>query len=321
MRRAATGKGTMRSTMRAVGVVLLVGALAATGTVAMAGEPGQAGMLSLRLGVGAREAAMGGAGVASTSGASAAYWNPALATFEATGTSLMLQHHRWFDLFDHNAAALTHRAGPGVIGVTFIGLYSDEIERYGTEPIGVPQGSFEPYDVAFGASYSRRFNEQFAAGFQLKFLYEKIDIYSDSGVAVDVFVAHRSTVVPGLSVGASATNLGGQMTLNEEPFDLPQMFTLGAAYGPLSGALANHLVVAGDLALPNDGNAKAHLGAEVKVVPEFALRVGYRVNYDSQGLTAGAGFAYGVVGLDYAYEDITAEGLDSGHKFSLRVDF
>jgi hypothetical protein len=311
----------MRSTMRAVGTVLLAGAMALTATVAAAGEPGKAGMLSLRLGVGAREAAMGGAGVASTTGAAAAYWNPALATFEAEGTSLMLQHHRWFDLFDHNAAALTHRAGPGVIGVTFIGLYSDEIERYGTEPVGVPQGTFAPYDVAFGVSYSRQLNRRFSAGVQAKFLYEKIDIYSDSGVAFDIFLAHRSDVVPGLSIGASATNLGGQMTLNQEPFDLPQMFTLGAAYGPLSGALADRLLVAGDLALPNDGNAKAHLGAEVKVVPEFALRVGYRVNYDSQGLTAGAGFVYGVVGLDYAYEDITAEGLESGHKFALHMDF
>lgn len=301
-------------------MVLVVGTMVLAGA-ATAGEPGQAGMLSLRLGVGAREAAMGGAGVASTSGAAAAFWNPALATYEEQGTSLLLQHHRWFDLFDHNAAALTHRAGAGVIGVTFIGLYSDEIERYGTEPVGVPQGTFEPYDVAFGASYSRQLSAQFAAGIQAKLLYEKIDIYSDSGLAVDLFIAHRSEVVPGLSVGASATNLGGQMTLNEEPFDLPQTFTLGVGYGPLSGVVANRLLVAADLALPNDGNAKAHLGAEFKVVPEFALRGGYRVNYDSQGLTAGAGFAYGAVGLDYAYEEITAEGLDAGHKFSLHVDF
>jgi hypothetical protein len=278
-------------------------------------------MLSLRLGVGAREAAMGGAGVASTSGAAAAFWNPALATYEDQGTSLLLQHHRWFDLFDHNAAALTHRAGAGVIGVTFIGLYSDEIERYGTEQVGVPQGTFSPYDVAFGVSYSRQLSAQFAAGVQAKLLYEKIDIYSDSGLAFDLFIAHRSDVVPGLSVGASATNLGGQMTLDQEPFDLPQMFTLGVAYGPLGGVVANRLMVAGDVALPNDGNAKAHLGAEFKVVPEFSLRGGYRVNYDLQGLTAGAGFAYGVVGLDYAYEEITDEGFAAGHKFSLHVDF
>jgi hypothetical protein len=322
MRWAATGKGTMRSTMRAVRAILLIGVMAATAAVAVAaGEPGKAGMLFLRLGVGAREAAMGGAGVASTSGAAASYWNPAFATYDAQGTSLLLQQHRLFGLFDHNAAALAHRTGQGVIGVTFIGLYSDGIDRYLTGPVGEPQGTFKPYDVAFGVSYSRQLTAQFAAGVQAKFLYEKIDIYSDWGVAFDVFLAHRSKVVPGLSVGASATNLGGQMTLNQEPFDLPQMFTLGVAYGPQSGVLANHFVLATDLALPNDGNAKAHLGAEAKLVPGFALRGGYRVNYDSQGLTAGVGFAYGVVGLDYAYEDITAEGIESGHKFSLRVDF
>jgi hypothetical protein len=122
-------------------------------------------------------------------------------------------------------------------------------------------------------------------------------------------------------VGASATNLGGQMTLAEEPFDLPRLFTLGVAYGPQSGGLRDKVLLAADIALPNDGNAKAHLGAELKLVPELALRGGYRVNYDSQGLTAGAGFVYDVVGLDYAYEDITADGVESGHKFSLHVDF
>lgn len=311
----------MRSTKRALGICLLIGAMTAAAAVAIAAEPGDAGMLSLRLGVGAREAAMGGAGVASTSGAASAYWNPALATYEAAGTSLLVQHHRWFDLFDHNAAALSHRFAHGVIGVTFAGLYSDEIDRYGVDPVGVPQGTFAPYDIAFGASFSHRFTDQFAVGLQAKFLYEKIDIFSDSGVAFDVFLAHRSRVVPGLTLGASATNIGPQMQLNEAPFDLPQLLTLGLAYGPQHGALRDKVLVAADVALPNDGNAKAHLGAEVKLVPELALRGGYRVNYDSQGLTAGAGFTYGVVGLDYAYEDITAEGFTSGHKFSLHVDF
>jgi hypothetical protein len=45
------------------------------------------------------------------------------------------------------------------------------------------------------------------------------------------------------------------------------------------------------------------------------------VNYDSQGLTAGAGFRYGVVGLSYAYEEMTTQGFDDGHKFSLELNY
>ena len=54
-------------------------------------------------------------------------------------------------------------------------------------------------------------------------------------------------------------------------------------------------------------------------MPELALRVGTRINYTSQGLTAGAGFRAGRLGVDYAYSDWTTEGFDDGHKFSLRI--
>ena len=44
----------------------------------------------------------------------------------------------------------------------------------------------------------------------------------------------------------------------------------------------------GDVVFPNDTNEKAHVGAEYRLLPEFSLRVGTRINYDNQGLTAGA---------------------------------
>ncbi len=288
---------------------------------ALAGHPGDAGFLSLRLGVGAREAAMGGAGVATTEGASAAYWNPSNLAFLDHGTSLMLQHHRWLGLFDHNAAAVTHVTPSGVFGVLFSGLYADNIDRYGTEPVGIPEGTFAPYDVVLGVSYSRRIGDDLAVGLQAKMLYEKIDVYSDTGWAFDLFVTHRAPMIPGLTFAASATNLGGQMTLIDVPFDLPRTITVGLGYSPETGILAQRLTVTGEAAFLNDTNEKAHLGLEVKVVPELALRAGYRVNYTSQGLTAGAGFRYSNVGVNYAYEDITENGLDPGHKFSLEFLF
>ena len=83
---------------------------------AEAGEPGESGFLSLRLPVGARETAMGGAGVASAAGASTVFWNPALAAFEATGTDLLLQHQRWLGLFDKETLLVSHRNSLGNFG-------------------------------------------------------------------------------------------------------------------------------------------------------------------------------------------------------------
>ncbi|MBD3222700.1 PorV/PorQ family protein [bacterium] len=290
--------------------------------VRAAGEPGDAGLLFLRLGMGAREAAMGGAAVASAEGAAAAYWNPSRAAFsDAPGTSVLLQQQSWLGTFDYTAAALLHNGPWGVFGLTYAGFYSEEIERYSSEAVGMPEGTFSPYDLAFGASYARALSPQFSVGAQAKVVYEKIDIYSGTVVLFDVFGTWRVARLPGLDIGVSATNLGGQMTINEEPFDAPQTVTVGMAYSPMSGIVSDRLTVAADVGFFNDGNEKAHLGAEYRVVPELALRLGYRVNYENQGLTAGAGVFLKGVGVGYAYEDISDDALDPGHRFSLEFDF
>ena len=309
---------TLRTTSVALVVITL---LSGWWTLVQAGgNPGDAGMLSLRLGVGTRESAMGGAGVASTSGAAAAYWNPSRLAFTDQRTDIILQHYRYLGLFDQEAAALTHRGDWGVLGFLFTGLYSDEIQRYGTEPVGVPEGTFRPYDVTLGASFSRQFGERVAIGAQAKLLYQRIDIYSDTGFAMDLFMTLQP-VISGLIFGLSATNLGGQMNLNAEPFDLPRTYRVGIAFSPESGFLANRMTLSGDILFPNDNNEKAHVGAEFWLVPQLALRGGTRINYEALSWTAGAGFRLGVVEVGYAYEEIKTEGLDSGHKIALELHY
>ncbi len=295
----------------------LTGALLLNGTLALAGDPGESGMLSLRMGVGAREAGMGGAGVASSHGASAVFWNPANNVFFDFETELVLQHYRYLGLFNHESAAVAHKVGSGVLGFMFAGLYSDELDRYGTEPVGVPEGTFRPYDVSFGLSYAMPIGERFGVGMTAKMLYEKIDIYSDTGFAFDFFVTHR-TMIEGLVFAASATNFGGQMNLKDEPFDLPQTYRVGVAWTPAE-LFSNRLTLSGDMVFPNDTDEKAHLGAEFVLIPEVTLRGGTRVNYDVQGWTAGVGVRTGVLGVDYAYEENTVDGFDAGHKFSLNL--
>ena len=284
--------------------------------VAWAGSPGDAGLLSLRMGIGAREAAMGETGVATSTGGAAVFWNPANNIFADRKTDLVLQHHRYLGLFNHESAAVATPLGKGVLGVIFMGFYSDTIERYGAEPVGVPEGTFKPYDVALGLSYAYPIGDSFAAAMNVKMIYEKIDIYSDTGFAFDFFLTHKA-VVDGLVFAASATNIGGDMNLRAEPFKLPAAFRLGVGWTLPGDFFQDNVILAGDVVIPNDTQEKAHVGAEWRIIPEFALRVGTRINYDNQGMTAGAGFRAGVLGVDYAYEASTVEGFDDGHKFSL----
>jgi len=290
----------------------------AAAPAAWAGEPGEVGMLSLRMGIGAREAAMGGAAVAASEGAAAIFWNPANNALLDRKTDLMLQHHDYLGVFKHESAAVAHRAGGGVIGLIFSGLYAEELVRRGEDQVGVPEGTFRPYDVAFGVSYARAFGDRFAAALNAKYIYETIDLYSDSGLAFDLFLTHR-TMIEGFVLGASLTNMGSQMTLRSQPFDLPAAARLGAAWTPDTDWLKSRLTMAADVVFPNDTTEKVHLGAEYRLLTEFALRAGTRVNYENQGLTAGAGFRTGRLSVDYAFEESKVSGFDDGHKFSLGV--
>ncbi len=285
--------------------------------LAEAGNPGEAGLLSLRIGVGGREAGMGETGVASSQGAAAVYWNPANNVFADFETALVLQHNRYLGLFNQEAAVVAHKVGSGVLGFLFTGLYSDTIDRRGPDNVGLIEGTFKPYDVTFGVSYAHPVGDYLGLAVNAKMVYQKIDIYSDTGLAFDFFVTHK-TLIDGLMFAASVVNVGGQMNLDDGPFDLPTAARVGAAWSPV-GVGGGKLTFTGDVLFPNDTNEKAHVGAEFRLLPEFSLRAGTRINYDNQGLTAGAGFRTGILGVDYAYGESIIEGIDDGHKFSLNL--
>ena len=299
--------------------VLSLVAAAMAATVVCAGTPGDAGFLSLRTSVGAREAAMGSAGVASAVGAAAIFWNPALQTFEAEGTDILLQHQRMWQLVDKETAVVSHRSGLGTVGFLFSGLYWDEQNRYDETGVGIPLGSFRPYEVALGASYARRLSENLAAGVMVKLLHSEIDVYGDTGLAYDFFLAHKA-VVPGLWFGASLTNVGADLTYYQEATQLPTAARIGTAFDPQQDFFAGKITLAADVIFPNDGNEKAHLGLEYRLIPAFALRCGTRVNYESQGLTAGAGFMRGNVSVGYAFEEAKND-LGDWHRFALELSF
>ncbi|MCK4591632.1 MAG: hypothetical protein KAT86_07740, partial [Candidatus Latescibacteria bacterium] len=83
---------------RTLQVVLTVGIL--TGTVTEASSNGNNGMLFLKIGIGARAAAMADAFTAAAQGQSACYWNPA-GLVETQGRSALFMHTQWLQGIRH----------------------------------------------------------------------------------------------------------------------------------------------------------------------------------------------------------------------------
>jgi hypothetical protein len=63
---------------------------------------------------------------------------------------------------------------------------------------------------------------------------------------------------------------------------------------------------------PMDNVENAVLGLELEALQRLRLRAGYRINFDEERLTLGAGFVLPVAGarvvLDYAFKDFTHLG-------------
>lgn len=174
---------------------------------------GTRGANFLQIGVGARANAMAGAAVASVSGPTAWYWNPA----GAGGIEGFSVHASRQDLYTdldiaHNYAGLAIPLFGNVVGVSWTQLNSGDIERttpsnpFGDDPI--LGGSFEWSSTAIGLHLARRLTDRLDVGVGAKYISEGIDRASTTWYALDMGTQFR-TGIYGVTVAGSLLNIGG----------------------------------------------------------------------------------------------------------------
>ncbi len=289
---------------------------------ASAGNVGEAGALFLRAGMGARAAGMGEAFTAVAEDASATYWNPG-AMSAVLGTNLLFMHNEFFQSIRLEQAALTHETDYGTFGLSFTGLYMDEMDRYEDTPSAVPLGTFSAYDVSIAIGYSRYLLPNLSAGLTAKWIYENIDESTAKGYAFDLGLYHVS-MLPGVKFSGVLTNLGPPLKFEDdrfvgEEFDLPRAAKIGVSYERRLPSVRGGILATLDIILPNDGEAKQHIGAEYNYLKRLFVRGGYRAGYDSQGATFGLGVTYRKFALDYAVL-LVANDLGDSHRIGFTLD-
>ncbi|MFQ5606340.1 MAG: PorV/PorQ family protein [Candidatus Zixiibacteriota bacterium] len=303
---------------------------------------GSAGAQFLKIGVGARYLAMGEASVALGGDAFSLYWNPAALT-EIEGDQLALAHNNWVLDISLNYAAYAHRIeGFGVlaVGVTALSVPDDEVTTV-TQQDG--NGLFfnaNSYAVTLG--FARELTPRFAFGGSFKYINESIFTENASGVGFDLGTMLQ-TGLRNLRLGMNITNLGSELRfdgpnlrvqvpsgnsindaqLTVESFGLPLIFRVGVAYD-VQLAPQQRLTLASELKHPNDNIQQGGVGLEYGYNERFFLRSGYKINYDEEDLTLGAGLQtpFGKesnLTIDYAWVDLGR--LNSTHRFSFNVSF
>ena len=303
---------------------------------------GQAGATFLKVEVGARGVAMGGSQAAAVNDASALFWNPAGIAF-LSKNSFHYTYNQWIADISHSFVAFALPLGNmGSVGLSFTSLaYGDMEETTITNPDGTGN-MFGANDFAVGVSYARQLTDRFFTGITVKFVRQKVWDLTASGICFDFGTVFK-TPFQGVSLGMVITNFGqnlafdGQQLIRKdkefnditmtsryetEGYQLPVAFKFGVSYEAIRSDM-NTLLIAIDGVHPNDNVEYVNVGAEYLWSRTVALRGGYKMNTDIQGLSAGAGFnmSFGgvITKIDYAYSAM--EFFDSVHRFSVGIDF
>lgn len=288
---------------------LTLSALFARDAGAAAGETGFA---FLKLGVGARPMGMGSAYVALADDPTATYWNPA-GLASVTGTQVTAMHNEWIQDFRQEFAAVGTKLGPGVVGFSFAGFYTSELEE--RDNTGVLRGHFGFNDVAMTGAYGLNVTKGLDLGFAARYLREMIDV-EDASTFIFDFGGKYRVAETGLTLGAAAQNLGGDPTLVTEKIPLPTTVRAGAAFARPMASLHGKGTLTAEVRKARADDARFHLGGEFEYKERLALRVGGKFGYDEEDVSFGLGLTQSRIRFDYALVPLSSD-LGTTHFFSL----
>jgi hypothetical protein len=306
----------------------------------------------LKLGVSGRGTALGDAYVAMANDVSALVWNPA-GIQQIGRRSFGISHTQLFAGITLNFAGITLPVdNVNSIGLGIVHLNSGDIEQTTIEQ---PEGTGDTYntsDLMVGLSYARRLTDRVLLGVTVKYIEEKLYHEKASTFAFDVG-SQFDTGVYGMKLGVAFQNFGGKMQLDGSDLDvtyqdqltgfeqtagsrlatdewpIPLVYRMGVMMdfvGPRSQLInssVNRFTLAFEANDPADHFLRYNFGAEYEWKGMFALRGGYKMNYDEANYTLGAGFKVNMGGtlvqLDYSYNDYGL--LDFVHQYSFMFAF
>ncbi|MCG3120844.1 MAG: hypothetical protein ALAOOOJD_03739 [bacterium] len=175
---------------------------------------GSAAATELLIPVGARDLAMGGASLATTSGVDAIYWNPAgLARQGAAAEGTFTTLSYLADINVNYGAVGINFAGFGTVGISVKALdFGDIPLTTNDDPENSSGRSFSPTFLTLGLTFSRAFTDAITFGTSFKLISEKMARVNGSGFAIDLGVQYHSIGgLKGLDLGVAMKNIGPQV--------------------------------------------------------------------------------------------------------------
>ena len=310
----------------------------------------------LRIPVGARYLAMGGAQIATVSGLEAIYWNPAGVDLSPTDANAIFSYRQYIADMNMDFVAVSGRIGSmGSIGLSFRSL---NIGNINVTTMDQPDGTgqiLNPNYFILGLTYSKQLTDRVSIGANFNLINESFGRVSGSTFSIDAGVEYNDLFsVSGLAVGVVVKNLGASMKyggnalfkLAEDPnsdrgptyyqmdaqaSQLPSEVSIGVSYMKKLDD-QNSLTVSGTFQNNNYTYDNYKVGLEYSYRNTFYVRGGYVATPQAtsetpdifQNYSLGAGvnlkqFSDIDLELDYAY--VPVKYFTANNVFSLRLGF
>jgi hypothetical protein len=314
---------------------------------------GTAAAQFLKIGVGARAAGMGESFAGIANDATALYWNPA-GIVNIKSVDVAFSHSSWLGEMSHNFAGIVLPVSEtDRLGLSMTSLSTSEQE---VTTVSQPDGTgvfYSVNDLAIGLTYTRALTNRFSVGLTAKYIQQDAYNESASTFAIDLGT-YLQTGFHNLVIAMNVSNFGGNMQmdgrdlivltdinkslggeynpdsrLKTEPWSLPLNFRVGLAMDVVGGPesllpLEGHrFTMAIDGNHPNDNNERLNIGGEYAFSETFFARAGYKVNYDVEHWTFGAGVRVDFGGQQAAFDYALVDYKDLGKvsRFSLELKF
>ena len=279
----------------------------------------------LKIPIGARATAMGGAFVAVADDASSVYWNPA-GIARLTGNIVSVNHLNWVADINMTQGSYVFSLGflPGMLAFSVRSLYMDDQE---VTTVFQPDGDGTFFDAgysSFGLTYARSLTDKFSVGVTGSLIHAGLDDLSSNAVAFDIGTLY-DTGFRSLKIGMEIANMGTELSYlsGSENGRLPIMFRVGASINMVN-SLDHQVLATGEFSHPPDNKERLNAGGEYAFKDFFFVRGGYNFGYDVENLSGGLGIKFpsslsSETRFDYSYTDLSE--LSGAHRFSLEVHF
>ena len=289
----------------------------------------QSGANFLQIGVSARSTAMGEAFIGLANDASAAFYNPG-ALARLGERQMMFTHTTLPGGLKHffGSVVMPLEGDRGTLAFHTVVLTTGEMPV--TKAFIGPTGeTFSASEMAAGLSYSRNLTDRFSAGGTVKFIQQGLSDFTAKGFGFDFgtlyLVGFRD-----LKFGMTIRNFGPNMNFGNrvdigfesQDYSLPMDFRFGASMSIIDQE-NNKLMLAVQISQPYDNLIREYLGAEYAFMDMLMVRGGYKIDYDGENFSAGAGLKIPIGGYDsnFDFSWVRSENLDDLIRFSFGTSF